>query len=296
MTSFLCCVSAGHRRPRRIAGIGLLATVIFAVSASSADSKSAAVAAHEGKPSVYLDLRAGDGGTAPDIVATTLGNTSTGILTFAVAFLNRSVLGPDDIVTVFIDADKNQQTGDEGGMDYALQVRGTEIRLARLLGAGRFELVDAPSVQGSWNSGVQSLQVAASDIGNPTSFWFFVHTFVVNGGDAFDDSPDGTALWDYTLQTPDIQSLQTQFTPTAPRAGSRFRVRAVTAHLISDEDVQPDNVSCSATLAGKGLKGSGAGRCSFSLPRSAKGKALRVLVRAAFRDQTKAVPYKLRVR
>jgi hypothetical protein len=280
----------------RTVSIVLLATVICAVSASSADSRSAVAASNKGKPSVYLDLRPGDGGTAPDIVATSLGNTTTGSLTFGVAFLNREALGQDDVVTVFIDADENAKTGDEDGIDYALQVRGTNVALARLLGAGRFELVDAPSAHASWDNGIQSLEVAASDIGGTKSFWFYVHTFVIDGGHAFDDSPDGTELWEYTLQTPDIQSLRTQFTPAAPRAGSRFRVRAVTAHLISDEDVQPDRVNCSATLAGKRLKGSGSGRCSFSLPRSAKGKTVRVLVGARFRDQTKAVEYTLRVR
>jgi hypothetical protein len=295
MTSLLRCVSAAPRRPCRTAWVALLTIVVFAVSASSADSRSAEIDAKQGKPTIYLDLRAGDGGTAPDIVATTLENTTTGILKFDITFLNRSALGPDDIVTILIDADKNAKTGDEGGMDYALQARGTDIALARLLGSGGFELIDVPSLQGSWANGGQSLEVAASDLGGTESFWFYVHTFVVDGGDAFDDSPDGTGLWDYTLQTPDIQSLRTQFLPRTPRAGSHFRVSAVMAHLISAEDVQADSFTCSATLAGKGLKGTGAGGCSFSLRRAAKGKALRVVVRARFRDQTKAVAYALRV-
>ena len=289
-------MSAVLRRMPRTAAITLLAAVICAVSASSAGSRLAVTAANKAKPSVYLDLRAGDGGTAPDIVATTLGNTTTGILSFGIAFLNREALGPDDIVTVFIDADKNPKTGDEDGMDYALQVRGTDVALARLLGSGRFEVVDAPSAHASWDSGIQWLEVAASDLGGTNGFWFYVHTFVVGGGDVFDDSPDGTDLWEYTLGTPDIQSLQTHFAPTTPRAGSRFTVRVVTAHLISDEDVQPDSFTCSSTLGGKRLKGSGSGRCSFALPRSAKGKIVRVLVSARFRGETEAVVYKLRVR
>jgi hypothetical protein len=295
MTSLTRCVSAALRRPGP-AWVALLVTVIFAVSASSADSRSAAVGAAQGKPSLYLDLRAGDGGTAPDIVATTLMNTTAGILAFEVKFLNRSVLGPNDVVTLFIDADKNAKTGDEDGMDYALEVRGTEIALARLLGSAQFELIESASAQASWDNGSQSLKVAASDIGGTESFWFYVHTFVVDGGSAFDDSPDGTGLWDYTLQTPDIQRLRTQFAPSVPRAGSRFGVRAVTAHLLSSEDVQADSFTCTATLAGKRLKGTGAGRCSYSLARAAKGKTVRLLVTARFRDQTKTVVYKLRVR
>jgi hypothetical protein len=272
----------------------VVATAVLAASALSIPAAGSAAAS--GKPSVFLDLRAGDGGTAPDIVAITLGNTTTDVLRFEIAFLNRNVFNADDVLQIYIDADRNSTTGDEDGIDYALQVHGQEALLARTLGSGRFELVDAPSVQTSWSGGVLHVEVAASDLGSPGSFWFYVHTFVIGGDTAFDDSPDGTDLWVYTLETPDIVRLQTQFAPSAPRAGARLRVKGVTAHLNSDEDVVPDGFTCRATLAGKALRGTGTGSCSFSVPRGTKGKSLHVTVTAHFRDVTKTMTYTMRVR
>lgn len=295
--------SPSGRSPRRF--VVMAAIAALAVSVSSANSSAIAAPARtaskaaktgNGNPTVYPDIVPGDGGTAPDIFITTVSNTSTGILKFEIVLLNRTVLlGPDDIISIFIDADRNASTGDQNGMDYVLQVRGFSLVLARLFGSGRFEVVNAPSLVSVWVSPKQSISVAASDIGNPSSFRFFVHTFVVGNPDVFDDSPDGDGLWGYTLRTPQIASLRTSFAPAGPRAAKRFRIASVSAHLESDEDVQPDSISCRATLAGKVLRGSGAGGCSFMLPRTAKGKALNVKVTARFRDQTKTIGYQLPV-
>ena len=47
-----------------------------------------------------------------------------------------------------------------------------------------------------------------------------------------------------------------------------------------------DTVSCAAKLAGKQLKGSGQGGCSWLLPKKARGKKLVVVVSVSYQGQS----------
>jgi hypothetical protein len=48
--------------------------------------------------------------------------------------------------------------------------------------------------------------------------------------------------------------------------------------------VKPTSVRCAAKLAGKTLRGTGAGGCRWSLPKNAKGKRLVITVTATYQD------------
>jgi mevalonate kinase len=48
----------------------------------------------------------------------------------------------------------------------------------------------------------------------------------------------------------------------------------------------PDSLSCAAKLAGKKLKGSGAGGCSWLIPKKTHGKKLVVTVNLEYQGQT----------
>jgi hypothetical protein len=288
MTSMAISAS---RHGRRVSTIAVAVLALAGVSASAAG----AAAAKHGNPSVFLDPVPGDGGAAPDIFVTTVANTLASVLDFKVVLSNRQTLGPDDILQVYVDADRNPATGDDAGFEYVIQVRSSDAALARLLPGGKYEVVEAPSLQASSAGGAVRIEIAASDLGNTTAFGFFVRTFISGNPGPFDESPDGTGVWEYTLRTPHIASLRTTFAPRAPRAGSALRVTVASAQLASGETVPLDGVTCRATIGGKRVRGSGTGGCTLSVPRSARGKSLRLVVTGRFRDQTKSVKYALRV-
>ena len=288
MTSMAISASG---RGRRVATVAVAVLALAGVSASAAG----AAAANHGNPSVFLDPVPGDGGAAPDIFVTTVANTLASVLDFKIVLSNRQTLLPDDILQVYVDADRNAATGDDAGFEYAIQVRSSDAVLARLLPGGKYEVVDAPSLQASSAGGAVGIEIAASDLGNTTAFGFFVRTFIAGNPGVFDESPDGTGVWDYTLRTPHIASLQTTIAPRSPRAGSSLRITVRSAQLASGETVTLDSVTCRATIAGKRVRGSGAGGCALALPRAARGKSIRIVVAGRFRDQTKTVRYTLRV-
>ena len=89
-----------------------------------------------------------------------------------------------------------------------------------------------------------------------------------------------------------------RFSPTAPRAGATFRLQSVALTFESEEKGVAGSFTCRATLAGKRVKGTGPGGCTFKLPKTAKGKQLVVTVTATpTGGKAQTFPaYKFRVR
>jgi hypothetical protein len=87
--------------------------------------------------------------------------------------------------------------------------------------------------------------------------------------------------------TPVITAVNTQFQPAQPRAGHTFTAAAQVT-LGSGETVAATAARCKAQLAGKTLLGTGAGGCTFRIPKNAKGKRLVVTVTAGYADATPA--------
>lgn len=296
----LRALEAAGGRARWARGCALAAAVAVVCSAPAAAGIAAhahrsAQAAAPRNPSVYLDST-GDSGVAPDVFLTTVSNTYSGVVTFRVMFANRSPLNPDDVLSIILDTDQNPATGDESGMDYILQVHGASAVLARLLGGGRYEIVSAASVQAAWSDG-EVVSVASSDLGDTTAFDFFLLGFVDSDTSVRDDSPDGTGVWSYKLGAPAISSVRATFSPQQPKAGARFRVKVASVLLASDESVVPDALTCRASVAGKALRVTAAdGVCSLKVPKTAKRKLLRLVVKVRVRDQVKTLTYLRRVR
>ena len=98
-----------------------------------------------------------------------------------------------------------------------------------------------------------------------------------------DDAPDD-GTFNYKLATggPDIREVRMQTTPdSGPRAGRKFVVAATSSFLPGprferDRRPQPESYMCSAKLGGKALRGQGVGRCTYAIPKNAKGKKLSI--------------------
>lgn len=273
----------------RLRGLVLLCALVALLPVASAG---ASPATHN---PVQLADAAGDSGLAPDIGATTVGNTAARTIRIAVAIGNRTAMQATDILVVPINADRNATTGQDG-FEYALVSVGGQVGLLQWNGT-TFAPVNAPTLRGSFAGG-QVFEIAASDLGNTTAIDFWVSSFRADGPDEEEDvAPEGTGVFNYTLSSPHIESVSARFSPTAPRAGRRFRLSTIAVGLESEETVRPNSYRCRATLGGRALRGTGTGGCIFAIPRNAKGKRLTVTITATVGSETQSFrPYVFRVR
>lgn len=269
--------------------VTLLALVALAVPMGAS-----ATSANHGNPSQSSDPT-GDSGTAPDISSVLIGNNLAKTIRFEITIANRPTLLQDnDLVAVFIDADRNQTT------DYEIHAFGnTGLQMVRTTDSGT-QPVAAPSLVRIWDTGAHKLtiRVSSADLQNTTSFNYYVGTGVLSEGSATiqDYAPDGSSVFVYELLTPHIDGVAPAYSPAAPREGKKFRVTDASLHFETSEEARAESVRCSAKLAGKALRGTGAGGCTFALPRRAKGKRLSLTVTATFQGQSATITSSLRVR
>jgi hypothetical protein len=175
----------------RLLVLALLAATWVALAAGRASAATA-----------YADLP-GDAGTAPDIGAVSMSNDANGQITFQISVPNQPQLASDAAILLLLDTDMNGSTGDTaaGGVDYAVVLDGETHSFAfgRWDGAD-FASTQSETVQVGYSSGA-FISVNASELGNPTSIRFWVRgiqgTEPVAG--AYDDAPDGAALWTYLM-------------------------------------------------------------------------------------------------
>jgi hypothetical protein len=120
-------------------------------------------------------------------------------------------------------------------------------------------------------------------IGSPRAFNFFVETYVTNPNDTtksfIDYAPDALPTYSYAPPAP-----RPTVTSTSPmvsgsgRAGTTYVIRSLAADLSDGTTTNATNLRCTATLGGGSFRGTGAGGCTFKLPKNAKGKTFVVRV------------------
>jgi hypothetical protein len=131
----------------------------------------------------------------------------------------------------------------------------------------------------NFNNGVMNATVHTSDIGSPKAFNFLVLT--IRGTDPnnpyFDGAPDDQPSYGYTLvlPAPTVVATSATFSGT-PKAGHAFVVKSIDVDLSNGTTVRATGLKCTATLGGVVVHGTGAGACTFKLPKTAKGKKLTV--------------------
>ena len=244
---------------------------------------------------------AGDSNGAPDITGVTVANDLSGLILFVVEVGNRSGFAANDDVLIYIDSDRSAATGFPergGGVDYLLGIDATtqQISLGRWNGSG-FETAPGTTLRGTWVNGYVA-GVNHSELGATGAFAFFVRTRLQGGASNQLDVAPADAYFSYTLSPPHIESIGPRFSPAAPRAGSTFRVSSVRLQFETAESALAAAFTCRATLAGKRIRGTGRGGCSFKLPKSARGKRLVLTISAtAAGGQAETFrPYAFRVR
>jgi hypothetical protein len=274
-----------------------VALAAVAVALLAAPSASPAPSAHN--PISFTDP-AGDAGGGPDITGATISNTAAGVIRFQIAIANATILPDNHLVGVFINADRDASTGFFGGFEYAIQAAGAlgQAIVGRWDGMN-YAPVSAPSLVKVWVSGgSMTFQISSAELGNTTGFtwWAVTEALPEPESDWDDTAPDGLDVYSYTVAAPHIGSATARYSSAAPRAGRRFTVAAVTLRLSSDETVPAASFRCRATLGGRAIRGAGRGGCTFSIPRSARGKRLTVTVDATLGSESRTVRRTFRVR
>lgn len=223
----------------------------------------------------------GDSSGAPDIARVTIANDTLNRILFLIQFWNRDSLVANDLVFVRIDSDRNAQTGkaDRGtGIDYVVEINPPAVTVRRWNGT-TFER-QASTGQAAFSDGYVVL-INRSELGDTAALRFYVETGIAGGGAIQTDTAPDVAPYEYALSVSHVEDMLPRWTPAIPRAGATFRLSSLSVTLLTGDTLAAARTSCRATLAGKRLRGTGRGGCTFRLPRSAKGKRLVVDITAA---------------
>jgi len=257
---------------------------------------------------------AGDSGRAPDITTVAVSNTTDGTVTFKVSVGNYTVLPtfPPALVSIglFLDLDKNPNTGDLGDEGYAHFDSSGAVDFERWNGS---DMVDVPetSMSSSFSSGVLTFTVARSELLNTTGFSFELFTInidlTVPGVVPVDRAPNtGMPSWSYdlVLPPPPVAVKPVIGKPVvlaAPIAGKLF---TITFPVVRSDDGTPlttATVGCTTTVAGKTIPHthtfkSGTVKTTLVVPKAAKGKQLKIAVKVTAGSQaaTKVVTFKVK--
>lgn len=258
---------------RMLAGLTAVAAASLALVLIPAGS----AATHQGcvTPATYVDP-AGDAKSAPDVTKVNLDLDAASGLQIDLA--GTEDLAGDGILVVAIDSDRNSGTGDRFGADYAVAIFANGMGFLKWNGSEMAVFNHLPALL------ARAPARSSSGSAPATSVRRRLTSGCSGSGEMTDLAPDnGEASYPAQENAVSISSLLYTMTPLFPKAGKRFTLKIQGVRLEgSNKIVLPDSLSCSAKLAGKAIKGSGTGGCSWLLPKKARGKKLTVMVNVSY--------------
>jgi hypothetical protein len=223
-------------------------------------------------------------------VAVQADNTGT-LFTFTIAIPGLPPLPSDAHVFFVFDTDNNLTDGNKGtGTDVVVEFTASDNHFVYKKWDGtKFVQYTPPSDPAAPTYEPGSVTLAVDLTGVLSSP---VLHFVVAAGrgapgpnlDGYDLVPDSG--FDPFWVNPRVLSAAAHFYPARPRAGGSFELADVALQLVSHDDVSAESSSCRATLAGKKLAGKGEGRCTWTIPKRARGKRLVIRVTYHFQGVT----------
>jgi hypothetical protein len=244
---------------------------------------------------------AGDSGAAPDITAVTAANDAAGNLTFTVR-TNQAALAADAQIEIPFDLDQNTNTGGHGveaffviwsgGWEF-LKWNGTDYVNA-----------NAASANGSYANGVATFKVNKADLGGVERFTWWADALQFDANEkviATDTAPDGDRAYGYALTKPlTLRAGKLASLPARPAAGKAFAVGTAIVRGDTGGPLTSGTVRCTvrigtAPLRAAGIVSRGVAACSMRLPKTAKGKLLRVTMKVTFQGVSTTKTYRGRV-
>jgi hypothetical protein len=245
---------------------------------------------------------AGDSGTAPDVTAVTASNDTAGFLTFTVR-TNQAALAADAILDIAFDTDQNPDTGGSG-VEYLFLISAGGWEFLRWDGT-KFVAAGAASANGSYANGLATFKVSKADLGGVTQFTFWADAFQFDANRnliAEDTAPNGTEAYIYALSKPlTLRAATATATPARPAAGKAFTVGTRVTRGDNGAALASGTVSCTvrvgtAPLRATGRVSNGVALCAMRIPKTAKGKLVRVTVKVTFQGVSTTKTFSARVK
>lgn len=259
--------------------------LVLAVSAALA---SPAVAS----ASRYVDA-SGENAAAPDVTIVTAGPSGDGRIEIVAEGTRMPGIGEAGVYLFAFDTDRNGATGAVFGAEVIIDVDPATFQVFR----NRWNGSDYQPFEGStpirvlFGADRGGIAIDPVELGGAQTFNFAV---LVARGELAVGTTDVAGPWPYPNE---LEEIQAAFSSKTPRAGALFRVTGARVTLTNDEVVQAETFTCSATLAGKRLRGTGSGGCTFKLPKTARRKQLKITITARYGGEDSTFePYTFRVR
>jgi hypothetical protein len=233
------------------------------------------------------------------------------VIRFEVAIANAPLLLADNqFVGIFVDADNDTSNGPFGGFEYTIQAAGAlGASLVGRWDGSNYVPTPAPSLVKTWVSGgTMKFDIAAADLGNTTSFTFWVATEVLpQAGDWDDVAPDGDGTYTYTVSDPHAPTKPLTLVagpatalPAKPTAGKALVVRMGVTRGDTGARLASGTVTCTVRLGAAPLRATGrivrgVASCTMLIPKNAKGKLVRITLKVTFRGVSTAKTLSRRV-
>jgi hypothetical protein len=268
--------------------------------------------------SVTFQDSSGEDAAGPDITSVTVANDDQANLTFTIAIPNRPTFTGDMLILLPIDSDANPASGsaDFGGADYIIEFDGpltgrSEAALFRWDGTDFTATgVSQSTLIFSYANGA-TLKINASELGGVRRFGVSVIavTGIVLGADGepdftnihIDDAPDrGIYTYDVKITPPTLALGNGGARPLKPAVGKLYS-QSVSVARSDGAAVQGGKVTCRALVAGAVLRPTGSslagtrGTCTFRIPKTAKGKMIRITVTVSAGGLTAARSFSARI-
>lgn len=275
----------------------IVACLVAAVSLVAATTVGDAAATPRAAADQSYADPGGDAGAGTDIIAVTVRNDpASGAIAIQVA--SASPIVANHAVAIFIDADRNQSTGSDGDDYWMFGGPMTGVAFFAWNGSS-FVRASPPSFSvGAVGANASEFRFNRADIGNVAGFNFAAVSISIDSSSVkfWDVAPD-RGYYSYELAAPPPPPPPPApapppvvvkpvigtpvIAPTVPVAGKRLTVTFAVTRSDDGQPLTSGTMVCDPSVAGKVIAHaesfkSGTARLSFLVPKTAKGKLLKV--------------------
>lgn len=266
-----------------------------------------------GAESSWTDPAGDPTGNAPDITGVQVSNDDGGQILFRVAVSN---LTPESAVYLLLDVDKKVATGDDGNeyvltWDSSSDPEDNGWSIARWDGS-KWIHPDHSTMRAMMTPTGVDYSINRSDLDNTSGFALSVVAprWTADAITGIDMAPDGLATWTYDLTappppkpTPVVRPVfaTVKTVPAVPVAGKKLVFTVAVRRSDNRAPLTEGTMVCDPSVAGKPIRhaesfAGGTARLTFVVPKTAKGKQLkvRVTILSGTQSATKIATYTVR--
>jgi len=247
----------------------------------------------------------GDAGGAPDVVDVSVFNDAFNRIVFAAKIVGNAAMAADGEITFVVDSDDNPETG-SNGWDFWIILDGTEKW--NLFGWNGTEWVETPAttVKAYFLDDVVFFGIDRAELGNTSALSFFVEANKIAGDAvvATDTAPEGDAVWSYATVTKTFGLLASPVigvTKGGARVGKAFVAGYAVSRTDSPEPMVGPKTTCAASVGLKRIPArvtqqGDIALCQVTVPKTAKGKLLKLTLTTTSSGKTAKKSYSTKVR